>query len=69
MMFVVRIDPDNFPADELATEIGKVLRRVARQIQAGRLPPFSIMDNNGNTVAWFEEQRRKVGADGAGRRA
>ena len=41
-------------ADAPATELGRVLRDAAQQIEYGTLPPFSLRDINGNTVGSVE---------------
>ena len=47
----VTIDLDNAAFDdEPATEVGRILRQLATNVEEGDIPPFDLADLNGNKV-------------------
>ena len=52
----VTIDLDNAAFDdEPATEVGRILRQLATNVEEGDIPPFNLVDLNGNTVGSFTD--------------
>lgn len=51
----INIKMDNAAFEDLgrATELGRILRKLAGKIEGGELPPVALMDVNGNKVGEF----------------
>ena len=41
--------------DNPATELGRILREIAKRVEAGHLPPWPVMDVNGNRVGTVQD--------------